>query len=108
DVIVVVPPSTSNSPADAPAAAPAPGSALPLTAGPGCVAPPLLVAARAPRSQRLVVAVSLVLLTHPLSVSKSSENSVVCGAPQVCPITRYTQSAKSSSISTAARLRVTS
>src|SRR4051812_49348822 len=67
--IEVVPPSTSLSPAAAPAAAPVTRSLVPLTVVPSCLGPLLSVACGSPRFQRPVVALSPLGEVQPESVS---------------------------------------
>ncbi len=78
DWIVVVPPSTSLAPADAPARRAVTRSLTPLTVVPSCLAPLEVVCAGSPRSQCPVVAVSMPfgLRSQPWSVSKLSKTTV--------------------------------
>ena len=71
----VVPPSISNSPAEAPASRPVTRSLTPETVVPSCLVPLEVVVAGSPRSQAPVVAVSvpLGLAVQPVAVSKVSE-----------------------------------
>src|SRR5262245_29784453 len=75
DWIEVVPPSTSKSPAPAPAAPPVTRSNDPLTVVPSCLGPLELVSAGLARSHCPVVAVSVAdgLVAHPVAVSNVSE-----------------------------------
>src|SRR6185295_5858125 len=89
DWIEVTPPSTSLTPAEAPARRPVTKSLTPETVVPSCFVPPDVVVSGSPRSHWPVVALSvpLGLVVQPVEVSKLSKKTVTGGGGGVPPST---------------------